>query len=50
MFVDNFVCLLTHEKYKTYQTGFTFSHLGHAPRGGTWGYRVGLGKSKKFLS
>ena len=32
--------LLTNERYKTYQTGFSFNHLGHAPGvglGGTFG-------------
>ena len=27
----NFVCLLTNKRYKTYQTGFSFGPLGHAP-------------------
>ena len=31
IFKPNFVCLLTNERYKTYKTGFSFSHLGHAP-------------------
>ena len=34
------MCLLTNEKYKTYQTGFSFGRLGHAPGvelGGTVG-------------
>ena len=31
MFKSNFVCLLTNKKYKTYQTGFSFGLLGHAP-------------------
>ena len=26
----NFVCVLTNERYKTYQTGFLFCRLGHA--------------------
>ena len=30
IFVPNFVCVLTNERYKTYQTGFLFCHLGHA--------------------
>ena len=37
--ITNFVCVLTNERYKTYQTGFSFYRLGHAP-GGTlvcWG-------------
>ena len=25
------MCLLIHERYKTYQTGFSFGRLGHAP-------------------
>ena len=40
IFKPNFVCLLTHERYKTYQTGFLFGRLGHAPGvelGGTVG-------------
>ena len=30
-FKPNFVCLLTNERYKTYQTGFSSICLGHAP-------------------
>ena len=30
-FIPNFVCVLTNERYKTYQTGLLFYHLGHAP-------------------
>ena len=37
------MCLLRNEGYKTYQTGFSFSRLGHAPGGRTCGYRGGLG-------
>ena len=29
-FITNFVCVLTNERYKTYQTGFLFCRLGHA--------------------
>ena len=43
----NFACLLTNELYKTYQTGFSFGRLGHAPGvrlGGTvGGYAPGVG-------
>ena len=43
IFKPNFVCLLTNERYKTYQTELSFDHLGHAPGvglGGTvWGCR-----------
>ena len=28
IFVPNFVCVLTNERYKTYQTGFKFCRLG----------------------
>ena len=31
IFIQNFVCVLTNERYKTYQTGFSFCRLGHAP-------------------
>ena len=39
MFIPNFVCVLTNERYKTYQTGFLFCRLGHA-------LGVGLGGTK----
>ena len=29
--------LLTHERYKAYQTGFSFGRLGHVPGVGLWG-------------
>ena len=29
-FIPNFVCVLTNERYKTYQTGFLFCRLGYA--------------------
>ena len=35
-FIPNFVCVLTNKRYKTYQTAFTFCHLGHAPGVGLW--------------
>ena len=38
------MCLLTHERYKTYQTGFSFGRLGHdAPGVGLRGTIGGLG-------
>ena len=37
IFIPNFVCVLTNERYKTYQTGFSFCPLGHAPGEGLWG-------------
>ena len=48
MFKPNFVCLLTNEKYKAYQTGFSFRHLGHNPGVGLGGYR-GLGVKNYFF-
>ena len=30
IFIPNFVCVLTNERYKTYQTGLLFCRLGHA--------------------
>ena len=43
IFIPNFVCLLTHERYKTCQTGFSFCRLGHAPGVGLWGARGAQG-------
>ena len=37
IFIQNFVCVLTNERYKTYQTGFLFCRLGHALGVGLWG-------------
>ena len=37
IFIPNFVSVLTNERYKTYQTGFLFCRLGHAPGVGLWG-------------
>ena len=37
IFIPNFVCVLTNERYKTYQTGFSFCPLGHAPGAGLSG-------------
>ena len=31
IFISNFVFVLTNERYKTYQKGFLFCRLGHAP-------------------
>ena len=31
IFIPNFVCVLTNKRYKTYQMGFSFCRLGHAP-------------------
>ena len=37
IFIPNFACVLTNERYKTYQTGFLFYCPGHAPGVGLWG-------------
>ena len=33
----NLVCVLTNERYKTYQTRFSLCDLGHVPGVGLWG-------------
>ena len=43
------MCLLTNERYKTYQTGFSFCRLGHVPVVGLRG-TVGIGGVKTFFS
>ena len=45
IFIPNFVCVLTNERYKTYQTFFFILSPGSCPRVGTWGY---LGAKIKF--
>ena len=35
--LPNFLCVLTNERYKKYQTGISFCRLGHAPGVGLWG-------------
>ena len=44
IFKSNFVCLLTKERYITYQMEFSFSCLGHAPGLGLGGTRGGGGQ------
>ena len=46
IFIPNFVCVLTIERYKSYQTGFSFCPLGHAPGVGLWGARGAQGVKK----
>ena len=48
IFIPNFVCVLTNERFKTYQTGISFCPLGHAPGVGLWGAGGARG-SKKFF-
>ena len=42
------MCLLTHERYKTYQMGFSFGDLGHALGVGLGGTVGGLGVQNFF--
>ena len=49
IFIQNFVCVLTNERYKTYQTGFLFCPLGHAPGVGLWGAGGAQGLKKFFF-
>ena len=42
------MCLLTNERYKTYQTGFSFLRLGHAPGVGLGG-TPGLGGGQNLF-
>ena len=48
IFIPNFVCVLTNERYKTYQTGFLFCRLGHAAGVGLWGTGGAQGVTKFF--
>ena len=41
------MCLLTNERYKTYQEGFSFGRLGHAPGVGLGGTVRGWVVKKK---
>ena len=56
MFIPNFVCVFTNERYKTDQTGFIFCRLGHAPgvrlwdTGGTQGVPWGQVKGQISLN
>ena len=45
IFIPNFVCVLTNERYRTYQTVFFILSPGLCPIGGTWGY---IGAKIKF--
>ena len=46
IFMPNFVCVLTNESYKTYQTGFSFCCMGHSPGVGLCGARGAQGVKK----
>ena len=47
--MPNFLCVLTNERYKTYQTGFSFCPLCHAPGVGLWGAGGAQGVKKNFF-
>ena len=47
IFIPNFVCFLTNERYKPYLTGFLFCCLGHAPGVGLW--RTGVVQGSFFF-
>ena len=49
IFIPNFACVLTNERYKTYQTGFLFCRLGHAPVVGLLGTVGAQGGQKIFF-
>ena len=49
IFISSFVCVLTNERYKTYQRGFSFCHLGHAQGMGLWGAGGAQGVKKKIF-
>ena len=50
IFIPNFVCVLTNERYKTYPKVFSFCPLGHVPGVGLWvaGGAQGAKKKKNF--
>ena len=50
IFIPNFVCVFTNERYKTYQTGFSFCRLGHAPGVGLRGAGGAQGVKNDFFS
>ena len=45
-FLPNFVCVLTNERCKTYQTGFSYCRLGHAQGSDLGGLGVPRGSKK----
>ena len=48
IFIPNFVCVLTNERYKTYQMGFSFCGQGHVPWVGLWGAGGAKGVKNAF--
>ena len=49
IFIPNFVCVLTNERYETYQMGFSFCPLGHAPGVGLRGTGGAQGVKKNIF-
>ena len=49
IFIPNFVCVLTNERYIAYQTEFPFCRLGHAIGVGLWGTGDAQGVKKIFF-
>ena len=49
IFIPNFVCVLTNKRYKSYQTGFLFCHLGHVQLVGLWGTGGAQGVKNYFF-
>ena len=49
IFIPNFVFVLTNERHKTYQTGFLFCRMGHAPEVGLGGTGVPRGSNNFFF-
>ena len=49
IFIPNFMCVLTNEGYKIYQTGVSFCLLGHAPGVGLRGAGVPRGSKMIFF-
>ena len=49
IFIPNFVCVLTNERYKTYQTGFLLYRLGHAAGLGLRGTGGAQGSKNNFF-
>ena len=49
IFIPNFVRVLINERYKTYQAGFSFCPLGHAPGVGLCGAGGAQGLKKNIF-
>ena len=49
IFIPNFVCVLTNERYKTYQMGFLICCLAHAPGVGLRALGVPRGSNNFFF-